>query len=276
MLAGGSYYSYSNCPSTMPPPAGTNTACLNCQFCGSQSCFSNIQIKKPHKFRFHKKTTNQLPLNCVISDKFYLGKIDAGAGCGSNVMLEASYQLNNHKLIQNPLSTWSNHPAVLLAQSNYDSYANRDISKFYYQIMKNHAGSKNNVYRVSSNNPTTGHFYFAEMVIPTINMMLKYTHANDKACNIFSGKNCPPEAAPAPNTYALQQKNDRVSFIKGYVYSVNGKRMTSYITDAYGKYVACNDQELGLSWYSISKKFGCSLPRQIHLLPDTRNTTTIM
>ena len=242
LLAGGSYYSYSNCPSTMPPPLGNSTSCLNCEYCGKAYC-SNTR-KKHWIERFFKKDMSLLEENCVLSNNFYLGYVDVNSGCGSDKMLEASYQIKNDDLTQNPLATWKNHPPVLLAQSNYDSYANRNVSKFYYFLMKNHKNSQDNVYRISSNNPTSGHFYFAEMVIPSINLMLKYTDKTDEKCNIFSGKNCPRGAKPAPHLYALTHKNDQQIFNQSIKLTVGGKRILTYPTDGYGKYVYCNNQEL--------------------------------
>ncbi len=260
MLAGGSYYSYSNCPSTMPPPLGNSTACTDCQYCGKPSCAK--QQSKNFFDRFIQKDPSRLAENCVLNDDFYLGYIDNASGCGSDKMLEASYQSSPGNLTPNPLATWKNHPPALLAQSNYDSYANRNVSQFYYFLMKQHDDSQNNVYRISSNNPTTGHFYFAEMVVPSINFMLKYTDQTDNNCNIFSGKKCPKGAVKAPNKYASTHKNDTKPFAKNFNFEVGGKSMSEYPTDGYGKYVYCNDQELSYLGIRRSNHLEETFPEQ--------------
>lgn len=147
MLSGGSYYTYSGLSDTTPS-ASSNNSCLPCTYDASDCDeFSN--------------------------DLFPLGKVLSVSGCASAKMLEDNYMpgVNN----DNPIA--KKHPPVLLAQSNYDNDADRNASIFYYYLLNHYYPGKG--YRISSNNPETGHHYFPEMVIPTVNFMQKYRTYDD-------------------------------------------------------------------------------------------------
>lgn len=85
-------------------------------------------------------------------------------------MLEDNYTPTIASVNDNPIA--KNHSPVLLAQSNYDDYADRHASVFYYFLL-NHL-HKGMAYRISSNNPKTTQHYFPEMVRRAVNFMQKY------------------------------------------------------------------------------------------------------
>lgn len=143
MLSGGSYYTYSGLSDTTPSTS-SNNSCLPCTYGDNLAC-------DPFK--------NYL---------YPLGKVFGSGGCSSAKTLEDNYMPGTNN--DNPIA--KNHPPVLLAQSNYDNNADRNASIFYYYLLNYYFPGKG--YRISSNNPETGHHYFPEMVIPTVNFMQKY------------------------------------------------------------------------------------------------------